>query len=152
MRMQAPGYVRIVKAPSVCSTPGCPEIVEKGSKCPAHRAKRARSPQHYNSAGWKRTSARYLKAHPLCECDECSVLFPKSLRPRAQVVNHIVDVKDGGTDDWSNLQSMTKSHHSRHTARTKPGGFNSFQQRDRLCAGRPSDRPNPSRDQRRTGG
>jgi 5-methylcytosine-specific restriction enzyme A len=144
-----------MKAPSICAEPGCPVIVEKGSRCPKHRAKDKRRPQMSERGyppDWRKKRAKFLKDHPWCECDACSLTFPKSARPIATHVDHIVDVKHGGSHDPSNLRAMSHSHHSKRTGRDSPGGWNSFAQRDRLRAGRPSDRPNPGRDQRRTGG
>ncbi|WP_211303190.1 HNH endonuclease signature motif containing protein [Allonocardiopsis opalescens] len=74
---------------------------------------------------WQRTRAAYLMANPYCGCEECA-RFPELLRPRATEVDH----KDGlgplgpRGHDWSNLVGMTKSHHSRKTAREQPGGWN----------------------------
>ncbi|MGW7598128.1 HNH endonuclease signature motif containing protein [Streptomyces antimycoticus] len=116
------------RALQVCPTPGCPELTSQG-RCDAcqQRANRRRpSPTAKGyDARWQRTRAAYLRAHPLCECEECEQL-PALLRPRATEVNH----RDGlgplapRGHDWSNLQAMTKAHHSRHTAKEQPGGWN----------------------------
>jgi len=134
----------------VCSTPGCPVLVERG-KCDAHATRRSGGGTGGYPPDWKRKSAAFLKDHPWCECDECSLIYPKALRPIATVTDHIVAVKDGGTHDPSNFRAMAHGHHSKRTARDQPGGWNSFQQRDRLRAGRTVERSNPGRDQRRSG-
>lgn len=74
---------------------------------------------------WQRTRAAYLRANPYCECHACAEL-PELLRPRATEVNHRDGLGPRGPHghDWSNLQAMTKAHHSRTTAREQPGGWN----------------------------
>lgn len=103
------------RAPSVCSTPGCPKI----RPCPIHDvakpAPRSERYKPYNGTRWRKLSATYRKRHPICE--ECHVL------PSAHV-----DHKDGrGPDgprgyDWDNLKALCRSCHSRKTA-SHDGGF-----------------------------
>lgn len=141
-----------MKAPTVCTMPGCGELVERG-RCPAHRKRRDSRPSKGGRGyppDWKRKRARFLAEHPWCECDECMAL-PIVQRPRATVADHRIAVADGGTHDESNLRAMSASHHGKRTARDQPGGWNSLAQRDRLRAGRVVARPNPGRDQRKTG-
>ena len=72
---------------------------------------------------WQATRRAYLKAHPLCECDECAAL-PQWNRPEATDVDHIdgQGTKGARGHDWSNLQALTHAHHARKTA-TQDGGF-----------------------------
>jgi 5-methylcytosine-specific restriction protein A len=111
-----------------CPTPGCPELTP-GGRCQACAAKARGGRKHSGAKGygraWQRTRRAFLAAHPYCECDECAAL-PPLLRPRATEVNHRDGLGPLGPrgHDWTNLQAMTKSHHSRHTAREQPGGWN----------------------------
>jgi 5-methylcytosine-specific restriction protein A len=112
------------RTPSVCATPGCPELVEIGrycrkcaTKCATKLAPPSRNERWkpYNSAAWRRKSAQYRAAHPICE--RCR------LQPSAHVDHRDGRGPDGprGLDD-SNLKALCKSCHSRKTA-THDGGF-----------------------------
>lgn len=116
-------------ARSVCSTPGCPALVFPSGRCDDCKAKASalRSPRKNRGRNtrWQRESKRYLQAHPYCECDECADV-PMPLRPAATEVDHVDGLGPLGPRgyDWDNLRAMTKSHHSRETARAQPGGWN----------------------------
>jgi 5-methylcytosine-specific restriction protein A len=116
------------RALQVCPTPGCPSLTPQG-RCEgcqqaASRRRGSARAKGYDTR-WQRTRATYLRAHPYCECDNCTQL-PELLRPRATEVNHRDGLGPLGPlgHDWANLQAMTKAHHSRHTAREQPGGWN----------------------------
>ncbi|MCI0386655.1 HNH endonuclease signature motif containing protein [Streptomyces sp. CNQ085] len=116
------------RAMQVCPTPGCPNLTPGGrcERCQGGaRASRGSARARGYDSRWERTRAAYLAAHPLCECAECEAQ-PALLRPRATEVNHIDGLGPLGPrgHDWANLQAMTKAHHSRHTAREQPGGWN----------------------------
>lgn len=66
---------------------------------------------------WDHERKAYLRAHPYCECAEC-LAIAEPLRPAANEVDHIDGLGLLGplAFDWDNLQSLTKSHHSRKTA------------------------------------
>lgn len=113
---------------SVCPTPGCPNLTE-GGRCAtcrqvASKARGSARAKGYDSR-WQRTRAAYLYAHPYCECEECEQL-PELLRPPSVDVHHLDGLGPNGPrgHDWSNLQALTKAHHSRHTAEEQPGGWN----------------------------
>ncbi|GHC28901.1 restriction endonuclease [Streptomyces vinaceusdrappus] len=116
------------RALQVCPTPGCPTLTPQG-RCEDCQRKAGRQRPSAASKGydarWVRTRAAYLRAHPLCECEECEAM-PALLRPRATEVNHRDGLGPLGPrgHDWANLQAMTKAHHSRETARHQPGGWN----------------------------
>lgn len=117
------------KAMQVCPTPGCPQLTA-GGRCEACQRKSARARRTPTAKGydtrWARTRAAYLRAHPYCECDECATL-PALLRPRATEVDHVDGLGPLGPrgHDWSNLQALTKSHHSRKTGRETGFGSHS---------------------------
>lgn len=116
------------RAQQVCPTPGCPTLTASG-RCADCAAKAGRDRGSARAKGydsrWERTREAYLRANPYCECDDCMAL-PALLRPVANEVNHIDGLGPLGPrgHDWSNLQAMTKAHHSKHTAREQPGGWN----------------------------
>lgn len=111
------------RAARVCSRLGCINLVYgRGSLCNDHarqaRAKRDarnRRPNTRQAYGpqWPRVSREFLEAHP--ECVICG--------KRSSHADHIIPVARGGAVlDWSNLQSLCRSHHSRKTA-ALDGGF-----------------------------
>lgn len=99
-----------MRAPTICSQPGCAALVYGGGRCEMHRLPRGPKPNY--GSDWPRIRAEYLAAYPYCvECDGLAV-----------EVDHRVAKRDGGGDDWGNLQGFCKSHHSRKTA-MYDGGF-----------------------------
>lgn len=63
-------------------------------------------------AKWRRIRAAFLKAHQ--ECAECG--------EPGNNVDHIVAKAQGGSDEWSNLQTLCARCHSRKTNQ-QDGGF-----------------------------
>lgn len=53
---------------------------------------------------WRIIRAAFLKAHPNCSCGAI-----------ATEVDHIVSLRSGGSNEWSNLQPMCKPCHARKT-------------------------------------
>lgn len=113
-----------------CVHPGCAALVNtKVSYCPAHlKARRQRENEHRGTTAergygsrWRTARAHYLRAHPLCECDECAALgrvLPSS------VVDHVIPHRGNMRLFWdqTNWQAMSKPCHDRKTAR-EDGGF-----------------------------
>lgn len=102
------------KPPRPCRVAGCPELVYGGGECPRHpRPKQRSRPRDTrpNAAArgygydWK-TKVRdpYLHAHPYC-ANPFGLHGP---RERAVVVDHVIPKKQGGTDDWNNLQGLCR--------------------------------------------
>lgn len=114
-----------------CTYPGCGALVsDRKQRCAAHRVVTAKSVDsmrlNANQRGytwqWRKASKLYLKAHPLCECDECQA---GAVRVRAAVlVDHVVPHRGDMQLFWnqSNWQAMAKECHDRKTA-TEDGGF-----------------------------
>ena len=106
---------------TVCAQPGCPILVEDGTRCPSHAPPRApdlrptATARGYD-ARWRRTRARYLRAHPTCAT--CTA--------PAQHVHHLDGLGPKGPrgHDHANLQALCHRCHSRTTAREQPGGWN----------------------------
>lgn len=100
-----------------CTRFGCGEWVEGGGPCPAHRPKddRPSASQRGYGARWRRTRARFLRAHARCEfCQE----------PATEA--HHLDLagpKGPRGHDPDNLQALCSTHHKAITARMQPGGW-----------------------------
>lgn len=103
-----------------CSYPGCAKLTN-GTYCDEHKAlmdkqynKYERDPKvkHKYGCNWKRVRDAYIKSHPLCEdCLEKGYTVP------ATEVHHVIPVKQGGSNDWSNLAALCQScHQKRHIA------------------------------------
>lgn len=71
---------------------------------------------------WQQLRLQKLAADPLCECDECRAGELRVVA--ASVVDHIIAIEDQPALRlvWSNLRSMSKPCHDRHTARTRGFG------------------------------
>lgn len=54
----------------------------------------------------------YLRANPFCS--DCT---DGKLTTQATEVHHKVAKRDGGQDEWNNLESLCKSCHSKRTAK-----------------------------------
>lgn len=115
------------RAARACARPGCAGLVRGGvcSVCgPMRRqsdvdydARRGTSAQRGYGGRWQRLRLMYLRANPLClHCEEAGRVSA------ATDVDHIRAKRDGGTDDWDNLQSLCHACHSRKTAREKRRG------------------------------
>lgn len=108
------------KALQVCPTPGCPTLTPRG-KCPAcatqARAERPSTSSRGYGRAWRKASTAYLEDHPYCECDECAPLLPLQ-RDLATEVDHIDGLGPLGPRgyDETNLQALSKRHHSRKSA------------------------------------
>jgi 5-methylcytosine-specific restriction enzyme A len=114
---------------SPCAAPRCPGRAPFGKRfCAAHETatrkassvERSRDPlTRYNDAPWRRLRQAWLNAHPLCVACEAEGRVTV-----AQVVDHLVAVVDDPSRrlDWSNLRSLCKSCHDRHTAKTRGWG------------------------------
>jgi len=117
--------------PSLCTAHGCGTLVFGGGKCPSclaqsRREAEGRRPKGHGrvyDAQWARFAKRYLRNHPLCECDKCADL-PDWRRPEATDVDHIDGLGPRGPRgyDENNLMAMSHACHSSKTAR-QDGGF-----------------------------
>lgn len=109
------------RALRVCPVAGCPNLVERGARlCDTHERERQqlvdarRPPSSRRGYGprWQAIRAEFLAHNRYCaECGQ-----------RATQVHHIISLRVGGTHDWSNLQALCHSCHSRHTVK-HDGGF-----------------------------
>lgn len=114
-----------------CLHRGCTTLVDSGY-CELHTKDKQKARQQYdanrpawhdmyNNDRWRRARIRYLKQHPLCECEECK----KNNRIlAANVVDHRKPHKGDYELFWDedNWMAMTKKCHDRKTAK-EDGGF-----------------------------
>lgn len=109
------------KPPRPCSHPGCPELVNDGARCPAHRKEEQKretrermldervreDKRFYDSALWKRVRASILRKEPWCR--ECRREGRMGL---ADMVDHVTPIRLGGAKlAPSNLQPLCERHH-----------------------------------------
>lgn len=111
-----------------CPHPGCARLTT-GGRCELHQ--RVADPQRRHDEERKSSSARgydrrwraareqYLRAHPLCECDECKA--GELQVTIATVVDHKVPHRGDPTLFWDqkNWQAMSKEHHDKKTSRER---------------------------------
>ena len=101
-----------------CRHPGCPKLVEAGTKyCAKHKPMH---PEEYRPEKkiygykWQKVRKRFLETHPLCE--ECK---KQGRYVKATDVDHVIPHR-GDMDlfwDWDNYQALCHSCHSKKTAR-----------------------------------
>jgi 5-methylcytosine-specific restriction protein A len=96
-----------------CNYPYCPNRIERGAFCNAHKFRAAVRQKKTTSRGygheWSKASKSYLLTHD--ECADCGM--------DAKVVDHIIPHRGDHTLFWdvSNWQPLCKSCHSRKTSR-----------------------------------
>ena len=109
------------KAGRPCKWGGCPEIVTEGAWCLRHAQEIARQYEGTRPSAarrgygrdWRRLRALYLRRNPLC----CDPWGDHGGRPVvAAEVDHILPIRQGGGNDWDNLQALCKACHSKKTA------------------------------------
>ena len=79
--------------------------------------RQSRGSRPYDRARWKRLRRMVLARDPLCV-----ICLGHGRTESSTHVDHIVALKDGGTDSMENLQGLCASCHNRKTA-TEDGGF-----------------------------
>jgi 5-methylcytosine-specific restriction protein A len=103
------------RAARACPYPGCPNL-----NCEEHRPRRidARPSSAVRGYGrrWQHLRLSFLRANPLC-ADPFGLHANSGETVAAVHVDHIKPKKEGGLDEWSNLQGLCHSCHSRKTAR-----------------------------------
>jgi 5-methylcytosine-specific restriction protein A len=103
------------RAASVCAEPGCPEIVVGRRRCPDHPRSDSRpsaSARGYD-VKWRRNSARFLKAHPVCvDCGAPATDADHDPVTRVELVRR----GDPHPDAWHHLVARCHPCHSRKTA------------------------------------
>lgn len=113
------------RAARVCSIPGCAVLIRgRGHLCAGHERRRKRgvdarrgtANQRGYGPEWQRIREQYLKDNPFCVvCGQPAV-----------EVDHIIPLRQGGTNEHDNLRPLCKTHHSQRTA-SEGGGFGNRQ-------------------------
>lgn len=116
------------KPPNPCRYFGCPEFTtqaychrhkeyEKAIKADYEKRYEKKRDPFYGSQRWQKVRNRYAKKNPLCEeCEKNGRLVSM------KVVDHIVDIKDGGAKlDPDNLQSLCSECHNRKIGKRRKG-------------------------------
>jgi len=97
-----------------CSYPGCPNLSD-GPYCEEHRKIVRRNYERYErdpatrkryGRTWEKIRKLYADTHPFCE--EC---FKRGIITPVEHVHHKLPLKEGGTNDFENLESLCKSCH-----------------------------------------
>lgn len=123
----------VPRALKVCSTPGCPALVERG-RCATHTAQAeqqrgTRQQRGYGRAHETRFRAGVLRRDPLCVCDDQAHGHgPTCLAPSTVADHHPLtkrELRERGMDDHDprNGRGLCKACHDKHTAMTSPGGW-----------------------------
>ena len=94
-----------------CAMPGCAN--RASGLCAQHKAKRKQDMRESASrrgydAKWRTIRDDYLLRHPMCE---------SGCGRRAELVDHILPIRRGGTNDERNLQALCRSCHAKKTRR-----------------------------------
>ena len=103
------------KKPKVpCKHPGCPELVEAGTRyCEKHKTLHPEEVRSANTRGygraWQKARKHYLETHPLCA--EC---LSEGRYTKATVVDHITPHRGDPRLFWDtgNWQALCEHHHN----------------------------------------
>ncbi len=99
------------------------QVKAKRKATQAHYNKHKRlNDEFYNSTAWRKVRASYVKQNPFCvKCRDLGRATP------VDVVDHIVEIKDGGERlSYSNLQSLCHAHHNIKTSQARVGRVKSL--------------------------
>jgi len=112
-----------------CAYPGCAKLVRPGEKyCEKHRKqkhieyKERRNDKEvqviYNTKRWKKVRELALKR----DGGLCVMCLKEGRIVKADVVDHIIEIKDGGDPyDLNNLQSLCNKCHAKKTFVAREG-------------------------------
>jgi len=106
---------------------GCPQCRSKNEKIYNENKRDNKTNKIYQSKRWKDLRIKALIRDNFC-CVECKT--PITIKPRDHVVDHIIEIKDGGKAfDLNNLQSLCMSCHNKKTnieKRHREGGSENY--------------------------
>ena len=98
-----------------CIEPGCPRLTSQGPRCPGHaRAYEQGRRAHRREAPSTRAAARLrrqVQSQGGAECAHCYRWHPAA----SIEVDHILPLRDGGTDTDGNVQPLCRRHHVEKT-------------------------------------
>lgn len=92
---------------SPCIQSGCPRPAVSRGRCAEHAAllpqpDRASNTERGYGSHWRVIRDRYISLHPYCAV--CGA--------PSRIAHHLVELKDGGTADESNLVALCAAHHN----------------------------------------
>lgn len=99
-----------------CAYPGCPRLCD-GRYCEEHRKLTDIQYNRYERDGdwgkrygkeWRKIRELYRSRHPLCE-----MCLKEGRYVPAELVHHILPLKEGGTNEEGNLMSLCSSCHGK---------------------------------------
>jgi 5-methylcytosine-specific restriction protein A len=100
-----------------CAEAGCRQLIRGASRCPAHAKEASKrtsgsTDPFYQSRAWKDLRNAFIAEHPLCAACEATGRTTPGF-----IVDHIIERADDPSLEleWSNLQTMCLSCHSRKT-------------------------------------
>lgn len=104
---------------TVCTTDGCPVLVQGGRRCKDCEAKADKQRPNSTARGydrkWRLRRARFLLDHPICEeqgCHKASTDVHHRIKRKDLIAQ---GVQDPDADQY--LQALCHSHHSQQTSR-----------------------------------
>jgi 5-methylcytosine-specific restriction enzyme A len=100
-------------APRACPVPGCPSLVTRDRPCPTHARPAWTGAGRGSTRAWRLQRHRVLATHD----GLCALCRAEGFHAFAVVVDHIVPVSQGGSDDDANLQPLCYAHNVAKTAR-----------------------------------
>lgn len=111
------------RAPRPCPSTGCSTLTN-GGPCEKHRKLRqaaadTKTPEErgfYSSARWRAIRKAQIQREPLCR--DC---LARGIVKAAEVADHIVPRRLGGSDEPDNLQSLCWTDHQRKRAQERGG-------------------------------
>lgn len=111
---------------SVCTTAGCPELVEGGGRCDGHKrqAERRRGSAAQRGYGHRhrnRFRKGVLKKHPTCVlCKQA----PSTVADHWPIDRRTLELRGADPDDPIHGRGLCQSCDSKQTAERQPGGWN----------------------------
>ncbi|WP_460056404.1 HNH endonuclease [Pseudolactococcus yaeyamensis] len=108
-----------------CKYQSCPHLTDT-DYCEEHKNQARKRYERYErdpetsrryGKPWRKIRERYVAQHPLCE--QC---FDEGCLRPVEHVHHIQELSQGGSNDFNNLMSLCKHHHSKeHLTRRNKG-------------------------------
>jgi len=109
-----------------CLYPGCPEYAVLRGRCATHAAQAGYRPGSWGAPS--RTAAQRLRGHAWMRIrrqvltEEWRCYLCGEGGTDADVIDHVVPLSQGGTDDRTNLRRCCRACHARKTARESVRG------------------------------
>lgn len=96
----------------------CPKCKASGPQQHKGTSNNRSGDPFYSSKRWKRLRIAFLRANPLCQCEDCLRTGAVTAADRVDHIKPRCDYPELELE-WDNLRSMSEAHHNRHTARTR---------------------------------